>query len=61
MEKGAPAIITAYEPNAAEWIDWKTRRLLSSQVAERFQQLVWSDAEPTRIAEMPVYDLAGVK
>ncbi len=34
--------------------------LLSPEVLERIQQLIWSNAEPTRTEEVPVYDLAKV-
>lgn len=34
--------------------------LLSPQVAEKIQQLVWCNAEPTRMAETTVYDLAAI-
>lgn len=28
------------------------------EIVERIQTLIWSDAEPTRVIEAPVYDLA---
>lgn len=34
--------------------------LLEPRVLEKIQQLVWSNAQPTRVAETPVYDLADV-
>ncbi len=35
--------------------------LLRPEVLEKIQQLIWSDAEPKRLAEVAVYDLAEVK
>lgn len=44
--------------NVPAWVcDQCGETYYDPEIVERIQSLIWSDAEPTRVIEAPVYDL----